>query len=94
MYKKMKLPNVLLVLGKVFESSTWLFPAPPLHTRLKKKGYMHAKPASMYASEKSKLHKKKAPKKGREKETKGKDQSPGKQTAQRGMPHTDKGTTK
>jgi hypothetical protein len=55
---------------------------------------MHAKPASMYASEKSKLHKKKAPKKGREKETKGKDQSPGKQTAQRGMPHTDKGTTK
>ncbi len=31
----------------------------------------------------SKLHKKKAPQKGREKETKGKDQSPGKQTAQK-----------
>ncbi len=31
----------------------------------------------------AKLHKKKAPKKGREKETKGKDQSPGKQTAQK-----------
>jgi hypothetical protein len=31
-----------------------------------------------------KLHQKKAPKKGREKETRGKPQSPGKQTAQKG----------
>jgi hypothetical protein len=31
----------------------------------------------------AKLHKKKAPKKGREKETNSKDQSPGKQTAQK-----------
>jgi hypothetical protein len=46
----MKLPNAQLVLSKVFESGTWLFPAPPLHTRLKKKGYMHAKAARMYAS--------------------------------------------
>jgi hypothetical protein len=39
----------------------------------------------------AKLHEKKAPKKGREKETKGKDQSPGKQTAQkRHVPHEGK----
>jgi hypothetical protein len=43
----------------------------------------------------AKLHEKKAPKKGREKETKGKDQSPGKQTAQkRRVPQEGKGPTK
>jgi hypothetical protein len=38
--------------------------------------------------------KKKAPKKGREKETKGKDQSPGKQMAQKRCVHVGEGTTK
>jgi hypothetical protein len=40
------------------------------------------------------LRYKKAPKKGREKETKGKDQSPGKQIAQKGPATQGKGTTK
>jgi len=40
------------------------------------------------------LHKKKAPKKGREKETRGKDQSPCKQTTEKGRPLAGKGTIK
>jgi hypothetical protein len=42
----------------------------------------------------AKLYKKKAPKKGREKETRGKDQSPGKKTAQIRQATRGNGTTK
>jgi hypothetical protein len=42
----------------------------------------------------AKLYEKKAPKQGREKQTRGKDQSPSKQTTQRGGPTRGKGTTK